>query len=705
MRFAVDTGGTFTDLVVADQDGAHLYKAPTTPEDPVRGILDVLAIAAQARAVALEELLARGSMLLHGTTRAVNAIVTGSTAKTAFLTTAGHPDVLVFREGGRSNPFDHARGYPEPYVSRALTFEVPERIGSQGEIIRPLDEPATLAIIGRLREQSIEAVGVCLLWSTVNPAHEQRVGKMLAEHLPEVPFTLSSEVNPTLREYRRASAAVIDASLKPLMTEYLRGLERRLRQAGFAGRMLMFTSSGGVLELEKVAHEPIHSINSGPAMAPVAGKYFAQLECDADTVVVADTGGTTYDVSLVRKGRLPMTRETWIGPQYFGHMTGFPSAEIKTIGAGGGSVAWVDDGGLLHVGPRSAGAVPGPAAYGRGGIEPTVTDASLVLGHIDPDYFLGGRMELDVDAAYHAISDHVARPLGLDVDAAASAVLALATDQMVMAIKQITINQGIDPSEAVLVGGGGAAGLNSVAIAMALRSPALIIPDVGAALSAAGGLMSDLAVDYATTFVTTTAAFDAVGANEHFCRLEERCRGFIDQAGATLAEARISYSVEARYARQVWELEVPLQAGKFRDADAVELLRRTFDDLHEDVFGVRQPEESVEILALRTRVACRLQGAEPVGLYRVQVETHPRTQRSVYFPSMGRVPADVVNFDAMPPGEIVEGPAIIESRFTTVVVDPGNWAERRESGSLIVHIGRPGDEASIVDHHLTGERT
>ncbi|MBT3809449.1 MAG: hydantoinase/oxoprolinase family protein, partial [Rhodospirillaceae bacterium] len=338
MRFACDTGGTFTDLIVEDDDGTlSMYKASTTPSDPVQGVLDALTLAAADRDMPLGDLLARGEMLIHGTTHAINAIITGNTARTAFLTTSGHPDILVLREGGRIEPFNFVAAYPEPYIPRALTFEVPERVNSAGAAHTPLEEAATVEIIGKLKQNGVEAVAVCFLWSISNPAHELRVGELLEEHLPGVPYTLSHQINPALREYRRASATAIDASLKPLMGKYLGGLTERLTAAGFAGRTLVLTSQGGMLDATDLAQKPIHAINSGPSMAPIAGRNYADIDAASSNVIIADTGGTTYDVSLVRDGRIPLTKETWIGQPFRGHMTGFPSIDIKSVGAGGGS--------------------------------------------------------------------------------------------------------------------------------------------------------------------------------------------------------------------------------------------------------------------------------------------------------------------------------------------------------------------------------
>ncbi len=511
LRFAVDTGGTFTDLVVEGSGPLlRFYKRPTTPADPVEGLLDVLAAAAADHELSLRELLGQGDLLVFGTTRATNAVVTGTTARTALLCTQGHPDVLLFREGGgRTTLFDYTQEYPAPYVPRSLTFELPERILSDGSVSLPLDDDAVRAVAAELQERDVEAVAVCLLWAIVNPEHERRVGEILGELAPDLPVTLSHALNPSLREYRRASSAAIDASLKPLMARFFRELEGRLRTEGFGGRLLIMTSAGGVLDAAEVAEQPIHSIGSGPAAAPVAGRHYALLDVESDTALVTDAGGTTYDVSLVRRGRIPWTRETVVGDPTYGYITGFPSVDVRSVGAGGGSIAWVDEGGLLHVGPQSAGAEPGPACYGRGGTRPTVTDACLVLGYIDPQYFLGGEMAVSPEPARTAIERDVCELLGLDLHDAASAILSVAVERMVTAIEGITLQQGIDPARTVMIGGGGGAGLYSVAIARRLGIPRVVVPDVAAALSAAGATLSDLQATYARTAVVSTATFDA----------------------------------------------------------------------------------------------------------------------------------------------------------------------------------------------------
>ncbi|MFP6889614.1 MAG: hydantoinase/oxoprolinase family protein [Nitrospinota bacterium] len=688
MRFAVDTGGTFTDLVMEDDRGVlHMFKAATTPDDPVRGILDVVDAAAEGLSLTARELLSRGELFIHGTTYAINAIITGNTARTAFLTTQGHPDVLVLREGGRIEPFNFLAPFPKPYIPRSLTFEVPGRITSEGAVARPFDEAAAIGIIARLRTLEVESVGVCLLWSTVNPAHEDRLGELLEEHLPGVPYTLSHVLNPILREYRRASSACMDASLKPLMNRYLGGLSGRLAGAGFRGRLLMLTSRGGVMDVDDLIAAPIHAIGSGPSMAPIAGRHFARADAQSQTAIVADTGGTTYDVSLVRRGTIPMTPESWIGQRYRGHIVGFPSVDVKSIGAGGGSIAWVDDGGLLHVGPQSAGAVPGPACYGRGGERSTMTDASLVLGHIDPAYFMGGAMKLDAGRAEEAIHASVARPLKLNNQEAAAAILRLATENMVGAIEEITIDQGIDPRGAVLVGGGGAAGLNSVAIARRLGCRRVVIPEIGAALSAAGALMSDLHADFRALYYSSSVDFDFEGVNATLHSLISKCKAFFKGPGAGAIDHSVEIFAEARYRHQIWEIHLPIELTRFRTAKEVERVRGEFDDAHEEIFAVRDPDSDVEFVGWGAIARCKLREGKLGKLgHEKKFEAKLPARRKAFFGGKGMVNTRVALFESMKPGAAMRGPAIIEAPFTTVVIDPGARMKRTRSGSLVIEV-------------------
>jgi N-methylhydantoinase A len=683
--FAVDTGGTFTDLIVERGAELQMFKALTTPDDPVEGVLDVLKVAADELGVERRELLEEGDLFIHGTTRAINALVTGTAARTAFLTTEGHPDVLLFREGGRTEPFNYRHSFPAPLVPRALTHEVPGRITATGAVDTELDEAAVRAVIDRLQEQEVEAVGVALLWSIVNPAHELRVGELLEAELPGVPFTLAHQLNPSLREYRRASSTCIDASLKPVMTDYFSSLGRRLEEAGFGGRLLISSSQGGMLAAADIAEAPIHSLNSGPSMAPVAGRHFARFELGAETAIIADTGGTTFDVSLVRDGHIPRTRETWIGAPHRGHITGFPSVDVTSIGAGGGSIAWVDGGGLLHVGPHSASSVPGPACYGRGGTEPTVTDACVVLGCLDPHAFLGGSMELDPEAAGWAIEGRVARPLGLGLEDAAVAMMRIATENMVHAIEQITVHQGIDAREAVLIGGGGAAGLNLVAIAARLGCRHVLIPEVGATVSAAGALLSEISTEFAQAHFATTDDFDHEGVAAVLAELRERCAGFLAEAEPN-AETGVTYSAEARYRGQIWEVEVELPGSELRTAADVRAFEDAFHVAHERLFAIKEPGAAVEVIGWRARPHWRLGGNGGQRMKAREERTERPATRRIWDREGGWIEARLIGFESAAPEATVAGPAIVESSFTTVVVDRGATARKTSGGSLLIEL-------------------
>jgi N-methylhydantoinase A len=684
MRFATDTGGTFTDLIIEDDDGRiSMFKAATVPSQPIKGVLAAFDVAAAQLKIDRRALLGRGTAFIHGTTHAINAIVTKRTAKTALLVTGGHPDILVLREGGRLEPFNHQVPYPEPYISRALTFEIPERILASGEVRLPLEEDAVVAVADRLRALEVEAVAVCLLWSVLHPAHERRVGEILRDRLPGVPITLSHELNPSLREYRRAIAASIDASLKPLMGRYFGGLTQSMREAGFNGRVLVLTSQGGMVDVEEVESAPILAINSGPSMAPMAGLRVTSAESRHGDAIVFDTGGTTFDVSLVRNGQVPFTHETWLGRPFQSDLTGFPSVDVKSIGAGGGSIASVERGKILRVGPRSAGAVPGPACYGTGGHNATVTDAALVLGYIDPTFFLGGRIRLDHSAAVEAIQRDVAVPLGMSLERAASAVMEVWTENMVQAIADITVNQGIDPAEATIVGGGGAAGLNGNAIAARLGCRTLVVPEIGAALSAYGAVASDIAREYRQVFVTSTAKFDAKGVRQVIESLRRQAAAFSRAAGAVEGAAHTEFLIEARYPHQVWEIDLRIDPERLLAPDGVGELERDFHRTHESIFAYSDTDSSIEVIAWRAAVRCPAGGHAELRLKRF--DSGPSsTRRRAYFPNDGWVEVPVLRFERLADDDWQVGPAIIETPFSSIVIDRAATFSRTENGNLVV---------------------
>jgi N-methylhydantoinase A len=689
-RIAIDTGGTFTDAAVADEAGAlTIGKAPTNPARSFEGVSGAVADAARQLGLDLGGLLARSEIFVYGTTRATNAIVTGRTAKTAALFTEGFPDILVYRQGGKFSAHRLEVEYPDPYVPRSLTYEIPERIDAEGQIVTPLDEAAARRVLERLKARKVEAVAVCLLWSIANPKHEIRLGQLIEEVMPGVAYTLSHQLNPILREYPRASSTAIDASLKPLMQTHMRELERELRAAGYKGDILVSASVGGVMNVKDVIERPVFMVKSGPAMAPVAGLSFARMEELGGDVIVIDTGGTTFDVTLVQNSQVRFTRETWLGEQYTGHNIGMGSVDIRSIGAGGGSIAWIDSGGLLHVGPQSAGARPGPVCYGQGGVEPTVTDAAVVLGYIDPKNFLGGRMTLDAEAAMRAL-DALGRQLCLAARDTALAVFTVANEAMIKAIHEITIKEGVNPAEAALVAGGGAAGLNILPIARALDVKRVLMPRAAGAFSACGAHFSNIVTEFGVSRVAYSNQFDFEGVNATLAGLDARLDAF-RQGLATkdLGGDERSYFVEARYMNQNWEIEVPLRKGRIETQADLDALVEDFHNVHERLFAVRDPYNPVECTNWKKRLTAHLGHREPPSLRGAAQGASGKTgTRTAYFGETRAEPmtARILFGGQIAPGTVIAGPAVIEEPTTTLVVYPGMSARVTARGDYLVEL-------------------
>jgi N-methylhydantoinase A len=685
-RIAVDTGGTFTDAVIADEDGHQtIGKSLTTPDRIFEGMRGAITVAAEERGLGLDDVLGDAEMLIYGTTRATNAVVTGNIAKTAFVTTTGFRDVLVFREGGKFNPHDYATEYPEPYIPRRRSFEIDERIGAEGDIVRPLDEAQARRVIETLKERGFEAVAVSFIWSIANPAHELAIGRLLDELLPGVPYTLSHQLLPIVREYRRASATAIDASLKPLMQHHLQEMEEDLRAAGFAGETLASTSVGGCQHVAELVERPIHTLKSGPAMAPVAGKAYCAIEDLGGDVIVCDTGGTTFDVGLVRDAGLVYTRDSWLGRQWLGHLVAMSTVDVRSVGAGGGSIAWIDPGGLLRVGPQSAGAMPGPACYGQGGDQPTVTDAAVVLGYIDPAYFVGGRMTLDVEAA-RLVIDKLAGQLGKSAEEAAADVVTVANELMIKAIHEITVSEGLNPRESVIVAGGGAAGLNIMPIASELGCETVVLPKLASALSACGMQFSDIISEETLSRVTLSGRFDFDGVNAALTQIDEDLERFRAELPGGGANYRKEFFVEARYQSQVWELDTPLTVDRFRDEKDVATLVEAFHAVHDRVYAVRDEGSQVECVNWKGRLAVQLgQALTPeVGAACTPYMPTAQTTRGAYFAGNGSMATPVFRGDDLAPGAAIDGPAIIEEPTTTIVVYPGMSATVSPAGNYVL---------------------
>lgn len=669
-RIAVDTGGTFTDVVVSSSDGTMTVgKALTTYGRIFDGFKASLDRAAADLGSNGDDVLRAADVIVYGTTHATNAVLTGRTAKTALLVTEGFADTLTLREGGRRNVFDSKAAYPPPYIPRRLTFELRERISSEGEIITELDEAHAREVIASLAGQDIEAVAVMLLWSIVNDTHERRVGELIEELLPGVAYTLSTKANPSIREYRRASAASIDASLKPLMATHFGNLQSDLRDSGFAGDLMVVTSEGAVLDVADVVERPVLTINSGPSMAPLVG---ARSAPDANVVVVCDMGGTTFDVSLVELGQVRHTREAWLGEPFVGNLTGLSSVAVHSIGAGGGSIAWIDQGGMLRVGPQSARSDPGPAAYGRGGELPTVTDACVLLGYLNAETFSGG-FTLDRDAAERAMAERIAEPLGMTVLQAAQAVIDVSANHMATAIRQAALEHGTDPRGALMVAGGGAGAMVATAIAEMLDAPRVLIPATAGVLAAYGAHEAPIATEFTVPYFSDTGAFNPDGVAETVNDLESQANKFLERFAGAKATPTLSYFVYARYPGQAWDLRVPFEGRPDTTEQGRQAIEEAFHREHDARNGTKDPSSRVEILSWGARAELVGEQADTKLAKSLAGETEIRDHDITFAGQTNptpRYPGVKVQ-----PGQLIAGPAIIDEPTTTVVIPPG-WSLR-----------------------------
>ncbi len=692
LEISADVGGTFTDFVVRDADGRiSLFKSSTTPGRIADGIFAGLDLIAARRNSDLGALLSGCDSLAIGTTVATNAILEGKAAKTGLICTAGFRDTLLIREGGKADTYNIFVDYPDPYIPRYLSFGVPERVNAEGGIETPLDEAAVRAAIAQMRDWGVEAVAVALIWSIANPAHELRIAEILTATWPEAPFSLSHQVSPTLREYRRFSATAIDASLKPVVQRNIAAIEGRLAAAGFTGTLTFVTSNGGRTSTQEVLAKPVYLCLSGPSAAPHAGVTLARAEGIEDgNVLTIDMGGTSFDVSIATGWETPMHREGLIG----GHMFGVPSVDVRTIGAGGGSIARVDAGGFVHAGPDSAGANPGPACYGRGGKRPTVTDANLVLGLLDPKGFADGQMELSTASAADAIRQHVAAPLGISVEEAASLIVLTVEQNMVGAIEDLTIRRGVDPRRYLLVSGGSAAGLHAAAIARELGMRHTLVPDVAGVLSAYGIATGDVRFGFARGLFASSARFDHAAVNAVLADLTADGTAYLDRMRVPAERRSLVYTAEARYAGQVWQLTLRLPQPRIDGAGGLADLVESFHRLHEQVYVVRanDPVEFTEWNLMATGhvapSADQARRPDPTGA--APSDTTRPTTRRVFLREMGGH-ADIPVFDgsALRTGSSIAGPALVQTRLTVALVPLGCSAQITRRGGLMIDVAPP----------------
>jgi N-methylhydantoinase A len=685
-RIGVDIGGTFTDVAVVDDTSGRIgaAKTLTTPRDFVTGVLEALASAMQTYGIAPGEV----GLLCHATTVVTNALLEGKGARVGLVATRGFRDVLELRRSSRGDLYDLFQDPPASLMPRRRRFEITERIGADGQIVTPLAEPEIDGLVADLRTARVEAIAVSLLFSFLNPTHEQRLGQRLRAAFPDIPVYLSSEVLPEIREFERSSTTAVCAYVGPILSSYLAKLGVATKKIGLPALYLM-GSNGGVFETQEGVAMPAMAVESGPA-AGVVGAALVARQIGKLNLLSFDMGGTTAKASLIRDGRYETTPEYEVGGgsnvtrfmNGAGHPIRVPVIDLAEVSAGGGSIAWVDRAGALRVGPRSAGAEPGPVCYGRGGTEPTVTDCNLLLGYLGRQSLLAGSMSLDEAAAEAAVEQHLARPLGVDVRTAAAAVIDIVNNAMAEALKIVSVQRGHDPRDFALAAFGGAGPLHATALAEELGIASVVCPPIPGAFSALGLVGTDLRRDYVRTVYATAASADPSALEATFRALEAEGSDMLDRAGVAMGRRRFDRSVDARYAGQSYELNVPVAGGAI-DAEAIAAMAEAFHHRHAQTYGHDNRAEPVQFVSLRLAAI----GLIPPLTIRQQPAAagtpSAKPARDVWFRSTGAVAAEVHDRSRLAEGTIIAGPAVIESLESTVLIPPG-WQARMDGDGFIL---------------------
>lgn len=680
-RVGIDTGGTHTDLVLLDEESGAVWvdKVSSTPSDPVIGVLDgIIRVLATAGASPAEV-----STVIYGTTVMVNRIVQGNGTVSGLITTGGFTDVLELGRSHRHGSIYNVQWEQlTPLIPRDLRLGVRERIDFRGNVVLPLEEADVHTAAAAFVERGVESVAICLLHSYKNDVHEQRIAALVSELMPGAYVSVSASLSPTIGEFERASTASVDAFVKPRLSEHFGHLEEELRRIGINAVLLTMQGNGGSMTFEAARRRPIRVTNSGPVAGVIAGAAIAQA-LDLPAAITIDMGGTSTDVALLLDGS-PIEVPS---DAMQGHPVQQPTIEVDPIGAGGGSIAWVDDGGALRVGPESAGAHPGPACYNEGGTRPTVSDAALYLGYLGETAFLGGRRTLDRSSAERAI-ETVATPLGMSKSAAANGIMALAAAASLRAIRRLTIARGHDPRNMALIAFGGAGGMIAGSLAHELGTQRLVIPRNPGNSSALGLLLTDQRHDVLASFLTPLAETDVAELNQAFQTLETECAIQLEADNVPEESRKLSRFVELRYLGQTFELIVPCSAGTVTSASLVEL-RNDFHRLHNTRYGHASLSDPIELVNLRvTGVGSAFRPrAVPLSVATDGSSPIPMTLRRAHFGSWQETP--VFAREAIRKGDSITGPAIVEESGSTVVVPPGFLLEPTEDGSLVLYDLQP----------------
>jgi N-methylhydantoinase A len=683
-RLGIDAGGTFTDFVIANKQTGEvkLFKALSTPSDPTKAIENGLKLIAEDLGMTASAVVADCDLCINGTTVGLNALITHRGGKTGLICTAGHEDSIEIRNGHKEDGFRYDPEYPAAtmLVPRYLRKGVRERVISDGSVRTPMEEADVRAACDAFKKEGVETVAISFVWSVLNPAHERRAAEIVREMLPSVILTVGSELYPQIREYTRTSTAVVNAYLAPVMRRYVKAVDAYFRSLGARQPVRYFQSNGGLAVGQAMTDRSVYAINSGPASAPQAG-LFVCAPFKKKNVITVDMGGTSFDITLTKDGQTNLNKNI----DFLRYRIGVPMIQVETLGAGGGSIGWIDSLGIIQVGPQSAGSEPGPACYGQGGTEPTTSDANLVLGYLNPDGLLGGKLPLDLAKARDAVKK-VAEPMGISVERAAYGMYTIVNNNMVNGIRRVSVERGYDPRDFVLVGAGGATAAHICALAREMGIETIILPKLASGLCAFGQIISDVKYNYMATAplrLDNDKAYARI--DELYNEIEKQGIAHLHKDGFSSKQIDVKRSLDMRYVGQVHECTVDI--GTFEiNAKTIDKVKEAFHRRHEELYTYAERHSAVEVVNIESTLYGRIEKPKAPRLKSGGAAAKAlKGHRKAIFNASGKVTrTPIYNGGKLGAGAVVAGPAIIEEVTTTVVIEPGWTAKLDVSGSYVI---------------------
>ena len=688
-RLGIDAGGTFTDFVLADKSGnIKIYKTPSTPDDPIKAIEDGLKIISEDLEINPSDIISQSDLCINGTTVGLNALIQHKGSPVGLICTEGHEDSIEIRLGHKEDGYRYDPDYPPAVMlsPRFLRKGIRERILSNGKVKISINEDDVREACKIFVDEGVNSIAISFIWSVLNPSHEIIAEKIVREMMPNAFITVGSRLYPQIREYTRTSTAVTNAYLSPTLKSYVSAINEYFISLGGENNVRYFQSNGGLATGEVMTDRSVYAINSGPASAPIAGLSIAN-PFKYKNVITVDMGGTSFDITLTKGGSTNLNKNV----DFLRYRIGVPMIHVETLGAGGGSIAWIDEMGLLQVGPQSAGANPGPACYSKGGEKPTVSDANLVLGYLNPDGLIGGKLPLNYENAFSSIEKNIAKPLGMEVEKAAYGIFTIVNSNMVNGIRRVTVERGYDPRDFVLVAGGGATGAHITALAKEMGIDTVIVSKLSSGLCAYGQIISDVKYNYMATIPTRLDSIKAAEKiNKTFKEIESKGIEHLNKDGFEEKKINTYRSLEMRYVGQIHECTVNIDFFEITE-ETLENIKEAFHNRHEELYTYSEKDSPVELVNIESTIYGRIDRPNYSELEnKGQINDALKISRNLIFSEKGNVlKTPVYDGNKLSPGNLIDGPAVVEEDTTTLVIESGWFLELHKSGTYIIKRKKP----------------